>query len=150
MNWHVQQRTLPAPGSDAQLDELIAELHAPMLERDRPGWRAYVIDGLARNRFAVFIKIHHALVDGESGIALVHSSLARSPQDRRIRTVVSTSLPGHPRRPRDAAAATRARAVAGRAPGAVDWMGIGNACSRKAWRDCVGTRTSRSADSPHP
>jgi diacylglycerol O-acyltransferase / wax synthase len=93
MEWHVQHRTLPAPGSDAQLDRLVAELHAPMLERDRPGWRVYVIDGLERNRFAMFIKVHHALVDGESGIALVHRSLSRSSSDRRIRPVIVTSLP---------------------------------------------------------
>ncbi len=93
MDWHVQHLTLPAPGSDAQLDELVAELHAPMLERDRPGWRVYVIDGLERNRFAVYTKVHHALVDGESGIALVHKSLSRSPRDRRIRPIIATSLP---------------------------------------------------------
>jgi WS/DGAT/MGAT family acyltransferase len=103
MDWHVQHRKLPAPGTDAQLDELVAELHAPILERDRPGWRVHVIDGLQRNRFAIFIKVHHSLVDGESGIALVHDSLSRSPRDRRIRSVVSTALPvrqkavpGHP------------------------------------------------------
>jgi len=93
MHWHVQQRTLPPPGSDAQLHELVAQLHAPMLERDRPGWQVFVIDGLARNRFAVFIKVHHALVDGESGIELVHRSLSHSARDRRIRTVVETTLP---------------------------------------------------------
>ncbi len=92
-DYHLQLRTLPAPGTDAQLDELVAELHAPMLDRSHPGWQVYVIDGLERNRFAVFIKIHHSLVDGESGIALVHRSLSRSPRDRRIRTVVATSLP---------------------------------------------------------
>ena len=93
LNWHVQQRTLPAPGSDAQLDELVAELHAPMLERTRPGWRVHFIDGLERNRFAIFIKVHHSLVDGESGIALVHRSLSRAQRNRRIRTLIETRLP---------------------------------------------------------
>jgi WS/DGAT/MGAT family acyltransferase len=92
-HWHVQQRTLPAPGSDEQLHELVAQLHAPMLERDRPGWQVFVIDGLARKRFAMYIKVHHALVDGESGIELVHRSLSHSARDRRIRTVVETTLP---------------------------------------------------------
>jgi WS/DGAT/MGAT family acyltransferase len=102
LDYHFQRRTLPAPGSDAQLDELVAELHAPMLERDRPVWRVYVIDGLARNRFAIYIKVHHALVDGESGIALVNRSLSRSRRDRRIRTVIATSLPAAARAvPRD-------------------------------------------------
>ncbi|MBP6107153.1 MAG: wax ester/triacylglycerol synthase family O-acyltransferase [Steroidobacteraceae bacterium] len=92
-DYHFQRRTLPAPGSDAQLDELVAELHAPMLDRRHPGWRVYLIEGLERYRFAVFIKIHHSLVDGESGIALVRRSLSRSPRDRRIRAVIATSLP---------------------------------------------------------
>ena len=96
MNWHVQHLVLPKPGSDAQLDELVAELHAPMLERNRPGWRVYVIEGLERNRFAIFIKVHHSLVDGESGIELVHRSLSRSQRDRRIRAVMETSLPAPP------------------------------------------------------
>jgi WS/DGAT/MGAT family acyltransferase len=93
MHWHVQQLMLPPPGTDAQLHELVAQLHAPMLERDRPGWQIFVIDGLERNRFALFIKVHHALVDGESGIELVHRSLSHSARDQRIRTVVETSLP---------------------------------------------------------
>ena len=92
-SYHFQRRTLPAPGSDAQLDQLVAELHAPMLDRRHPGWQVYLIDGLERRRFAAFIKIHHSLVDGESGIALVHRSLSRSRRDRRIRTVIATSLP---------------------------------------------------------
>jgi WS/DGAT/MGAT family acyltransferase len=91
-SYHFQRRTLPAPGSDAQLDELVAELHAPMLDRNHPGWQVYLIDGLERYRFAVFIKIHHSLVDGESGIALVQRSLSRSRRDRRIRTVITTRL----------------------------------------------------------
>jgi len=91
-SYHFQRRTLPAPGSDAQLDELVAELHAPMLDRNHPGWQVYLIDGLERYRFAVFIKIHHSLVDGESGIALVQRSLSRSRRDRRIRTVIATRL----------------------------------------------------------
>ena len=93
MRWHVQQHTLPPPGTDDQLHEFVARLHAPMLGRDRPGWQVFVIDGLERNRFALFIKVHHALVDGESGIDLVHRSLSHSARDRRIRTVVETTLP---------------------------------------------------------
>jgi diacylglycerol O-acyltransferase len=93
MDWHVQHVSLPAPGTDAQLHQLVAELHAPMLERHRPGWKVYVIEGLERDRFALFIKVHHALVDGESGIELVRRTLSRSPRTRRIRSIVATRLP---------------------------------------------------------
>jgi WS/DGAT/MGAT family acyltransferase len=88
---------LPPPGSDEQLHELIADLHAPMLERHRPGWKVYVIEGLADGRFAIYHKVHHALVDGESGMAILRRSLADSPRDRRIRATVGLDHPARPR-----------------------------------------------------
>jgi WS/DGAT/MGAT family acyltransferase len=102
---HVLHLALPAPGSNEQLHELIADLHAPMFERHRPGWKMYVIDGLEGDRFAIYHKVHHSLVDGESGMAILRKSLATSPRDRRIRTSV-----GLPRmhRPRPAPAGLRA------------------------------------------
>ncbi len=75
---HVLHLALPAPGSNEQLHELIADLHAPMFERHRPGWKMYVIDGLAGDRFAIYHKVHHSLVDGESGMAILRRSLATS------------------------------------------------------------------------
>ena len=65
--------------------QLVADLHAPMLERHRPGWKVYVIEGLAGNRFAMYHKVHHALVDGESGMAIMQRSLSTTARDRRIR-----------------------------------------------------------------
>jgi diacylglycerol O-acyltransferase len=103
---HVLHIALPPPGSDEQLHELIADLHAPMLERHRPGWKMYVIEGLAGDRFAVYHKVHHALVDGESGMAILRRSLAESPRDRRIRVTVGLE---HPQRPRPAPHGLRAR-----------------------------------------
>lgn len=94
---HVLHLALPAPGSNEQLHELIADLHAPMFERHRPGWKMYVIDGLADNRFAIYHKCHHALVDGESGMAILRSSLATSPRDRRIRTTIGDIRQHRPR-----------------------------------------------------
>jgi WS/DGAT/MGAT family acyltransferase len=90
---HVLHLALPAPGSDRQLHELIADLHAPMFERHRPGWKVYIIEGLAGDRFAIYHKCHHALVDGESGMAIIRASLATSPRDRRIRTTVGSLRP---------------------------------------------------------
>jgi hypothetical protein len=56
---HVLHLALPAPGTDEQLHELIADLHAPILERHRPCWKMYVIDGLQGGRFAIYHKVHH-------------------------------------------------------------------------------------------
>jgi len=94
---HVLHLALPSPGSDQQLHELIADLHAPILERHRPGWKVYVIEGLAGDRFAIYHKVHHALVDGESGMAILRRSLADSPRDRRIRATVGLKQPDRPR-----------------------------------------------------
>ena len=94
---HVLHLALPAPGSDEQLHQLVADLHAPMLERHRPGWKVYIIEGLSDDRFAMYHKVHHALVDGESGMAILRQSLATSAADRRIRTTVSLRRPARPR-----------------------------------------------------
>jgi diacylglycerol O-acyltransferase len=85
---HVLHLALPAPGTERQLHELLADLHAPMLERHRPGWKVYVIDGLQDDRFVIYHKVHHSLVDGESGMEILRHSLADSADDRQIRTTV--------------------------------------------------------------
>jgi WS/DGAT/MGAT family acyltransferase len=102
---HVMHLALPPPGTDRQLHALIADLHEPMLERPRPGWKVYVIDGLEGDRFAVLHKCHHALVDGESGMEILRRSLSESATDRTIRTTVGLD---HPERPRPAPAGLRA------------------------------------------
>jgi WS/DGAT/MGAT family acyltransferase len=95
--YHVLHLSLPSPGTDEQLHQLIADLHAPMLERHRPGWKVYVIEGLSGDRFAMYHKVHHALVDGEAGMAIIERSLATSARDRRIRATVSTGIKVRPR-----------------------------------------------------
>ena len=95
--YHVFHLALPAPGSDEQLHQLVADLHGPMLERHRPGWKVYVIEGLAGNRFAMYHKVHHALVDGESGMQILEHSLATTARDRRIRTTVGLRRKPRPR-----------------------------------------------------
>ena len=97
MRHHVMHLALPPPGSNEQLHRLIADLHAPMLERHRPGWKIHVIEGLEDGRFAVYHKVHHALVDGESGMAVLRRSLASSASDRRIRTTIGVRMPARPR-----------------------------------------------------
>lgn len=109
---HVHHLSLPAPGSLEQLHRLLADLHSPMLERSRPGWQTYVIDGLAGDRFAVYSKVHHSIVDGESGMALIRNSLSTDPQERRIRPVVTITLPKAKARAKPAVEAQSEDAVA--------------------------------------
>jgi WS/DGAT/MGAT family acyltransferase len=61
---HVIRERLPAPGSMQQLEELVGRLHAPQLDRSRPVWEVYIIEGLENHRFATYSKIHHAYADG--------------------------------------------------------------------------------------
>ena len=67
---HIYQVTLEG-ATDEELYEKAAELFAPMLDRDKPLWELYVVNGLAGDRSALVSKVHHCLVDGVSGIELL-------------------------------------------------------------------------------
>ena len=71
IEYHVRELALPSPGSDAQLAEQVARLHARPLDRSRPLWEIYLITGLAQDRAAVYTKIHHSAIDGASGAELL-------------------------------------------------------------------------------
>ena len=68
LDYHVRRSALPAPGSDAQLRELVGRLMSRQLDRARPLWEIYLVEGLTDDRFAIVTKIHHAMVDGLSSI----------------------------------------------------------------------------------
>jgi diacylglycerol O-acyltransferase / wax synthase len=68
LRWHVRRRALPAPGSTAQLRELVGEIMSEPLDFSRPLWQIYLIEGLEDERHAVLSKTHHALVDGVSAV----------------------------------------------------------------------------------
>jgi len=64
IDYHVRHTVLPGPGSDDQLVDMVARLHANLLDRERPLWEFHLIEGLSNRRFAFYTKIHHAIVDG--------------------------------------------------------------------------------------
>ena len=68
LDYHVRRSALPAPGSDAQLRELVGRLVSRQLDRARPLWEIYLVEGLSDDRFAIVTKVHHAMVDGLSSI----------------------------------------------------------------------------------
>src|SRR5580698_5537109 len=84
LEYHVREVALPRPGSDAQLTEQVARLHARPLDRSRPLWEIYLITGLAKRRAAVYTKIHHAAIDGVSGAELLTVLLDLSPAGREV------------------------------------------------------------------
>ncbi len=68
MSYHVRRSALPRPGSDEQLEELVARIQPRPLDRSRPMWEVYLVEGLAEDRFAIITKTHHSLVDGISAV----------------------------------------------------------------------------------
>jgi WS/DGAT/MGAT family acyltransferase len=68
LNYHVRQTALPEPGSEEQLRNLSARIFSQQLDRSKPLWELWLIEGLEGDRFAIVGKSHHALVDGISGV----------------------------------------------------------------------------------
>jgi WS/DGAT/MGAT family acyltransferase len=70
LTYHVRRLAVPTPGSQEQLEELVARVQARRLDRSRPLWEVDVVEGLESNRFAVVTKAHQALVDGVHAVDL--------------------------------------------------------------------------------
>ncbi len=93
LEYHIRSTVLPKPGSRAQLDKLVGRLHSSLLDRSRPLWEFYVIDGLqtppdapaGARHVGFYAKVHHAALDGASGIVLANAMLDVSPVPRRVR-----------------------------------------------------------------
>ena len=82
ISYHVRRSALPRPGTDAQLRDLVARLQSRQLDRNRPLWEVYLVEGLADNRFAIITKTHQAMVDGISAVDLAQVILAAAPDAR--------------------------------------------------------------------
>lgn len=68
LSYHVRDTALPAPGNDEQLELVVARIFSQRLDRHKPLWEMWVIDGLAGGRFATVLKTHHAVIDGIAGV----------------------------------------------------------------------------------
>ncbi|MFF3390199.1 wax ester/triacylglycerol synthase family O-acyltransferase [Streptomyces sp. NPDC002669] len=85
LDYHVRELALPRPGNDHQLAEQVAWLHEQRLDRCYPLWEMYVISGLHGKRAAVYVKAHHAAVDGVGGTVLLNAFMSREPSPQRQR-----------------------------------------------------------------
>ncbi len=84
LDYHVQRCTLPAPGGQAELEDCAARLHGELLDRQRPLWRLYVIDGLASGQRGYYVKVHHAVLDGQAGVLLAQALFDVTPKPRAV------------------------------------------------------------------
>jgi len=82
LEYHVRELALPPPPSDEKLAEQVARIFSRPLDRARPLWEAYLIQGLPDGRVAVLTKIHHATIDGLSGAEIMGSLLDLAPEGR--------------------------------------------------------------------
>lgn len=93
LRYHLRRSALPAPGGLPELLDLTARLHGQLLDRHRPLWEARLIEGLNDGRFAVYIKIHHALIDGVSAMRLMQRTMTDDPFDDRLRVPWAMGAP---------------------------------------------------------
>ena len=73
---HVRHAALPWAGGERELGELVGRLHSTPLDLARPPWECTLIEGLEGGRFGLFIKMHHSLIDGVSGVKLLQRGMS--------------------------------------------------------------------------
>jgi diacylglycerol O-acyltransferase len=105
MDYHVRHSALPRPGRVRDLLELTSRLHGTLLDRHRPLWETYFVEGLQDGRFAVYVKFHHSLVDGVSAQRLLIRAMTSDPDDREMR--VPWTLAPKPKKPGPSRSALR-------------------------------------------
>jgi WS/DGAT/MGAT family acyltransferase len=79
LDYHLRRTALPAPGDREQLKALVSRIFSQRLDRGKPLWEMWVVEGLQRDCFALITKAHHALVDGISGVDLASVIMDTAP-----------------------------------------------------------------------
>jgi len=87
IDYHVRHTVLPGPGSKEQLLDVVARMHANLLDRERPLWEFHLIEGLSGRRFAFYTKIHHVLCDGVTFARWLVESGSQSATDMNSRPI---------------------------------------------------------------
>jgi len=88
VTYHVRRSALPKPGTEDQLKELTGRVQSRRLDRSRPLWEIYLVEGLADGRIGIITKTHHAMVDGVSAVDIgaVILDITREPRETAVET----------------------------------------------------------------
>lgn len=81
LDYHVQHASVAAPGGDRELSARINDVNLGALDRDRPPWQLWYVDGLAGGRIALVFKLHHAMADGMASLRLLESVFSTDPAE---------------------------------------------------------------------
>ncbi len=79
MNFHLRHTRLPLPGDERSLKRLVGRLFSQHLDRSRPLWEFWVVEGVENDTFALIVKVHHCMVDGVAGVQLLEALLQVMP-----------------------------------------------------------------------
>lgn len=92
IDYHFRYLALPAEGGERELGMMVSRLHSHALDTSKPLWEFYLIEGLERDRFAFYVKVHHALVDSVNGLPMLMSMLSAQPDQREMPPLWSRPL----------------------------------------------------------
>ena len=145
LDYHIRRAALPAPGGDKELAEFTAEVNSRPLDRSRPLWEMYVIEGLENGLIATVTKTHHAAIDGVSGAELTVNLLDLEPEP----AVLPPAGPAVGARPHPVRRRTRRlRAVVAGAPAAR--RGQGRPAHRRDGASALRRRNREPGVTPPP
>ena len=82
LEYHVRRSALPTPGDERELGIIVSRLHGHPIDFHRPPWEVHLIEGLERGRFALYVKVHHSLLDGYSAMRVLANALSPDPGER--------------------------------------------------------------------
>jgi len=101
LEYHVRRTALPVPGDERELGLVVSRLHGSPVDFHRPPWEVHLIEGLEGRRYALYVKVHHSLVDGFTAMKILNNALSSDPNERDRPLFFSIPPPERTRRDTD-------------------------------------------------